>query len=120
MAMNTLLKEFREFAIQGNATDMAVGLIVGVGFKDLISSFVNDIVMPPLGLLLGGMDYTDLFVVLKGEDTYATLAEAQKASAITMNYGLFLGNLIEFTLIAFVVFLVIRWMNSLRTAKKQK
>lgn len=118
--MNTLLKEFKEFAVQGNATDMAVGLIVGVGFKDLISSFVNDIVMPPLGLLLGGMDYTNLFIVLKGNKGIATLAEAQEAGAVTLNYGVFLGNLIEFTMIAFVVFLTIRSMNTLRTTKKRK
>lgn len=118
--MNTLLKEFKEFAVQGNATDMAVGLIVGVGFKDLISSFVNDIVMPPLGLLLGGMDYTNLFIVLKGRGRYSSLTQAQEAGAVTLNYGVFLGNLIEFTLIAFVVFLTIRWMNSLRKPSKKK
>lgn len=112
------LKEFKEFAIQGSATEMAVGLIVGVGFKDLINSLVNDIVMPPLSLVIGDADYTDLFVVLKG-DTYNTLAEAQEAGAITLNYGIFLSNLIEFTLIAFVIFMVIRQLNRLRKPKKK-
>lgn len=115
--MQQLLKEFREFAVQGSATEMAVGLIVGVGFKDLINSFVNDIVMPPLSLLVGNADYTDLFITLKGEH-YATLAEAQEAGAVTINYGVFLSNVIEFSLIAFVIFLVIRQLNRLRSQEK--
>lgn len=116
--MNTLLKEFKEFAIQGSAMEMAVGLIVGVGFKDLINSFVNDMIMPPLSVLVGDADYTDLFITLRG-DHYATLAEAQAAGAITLNYGIFLSNLIEFTMIAFVVFMVIRQLNRLRNPKKK-
>ena len=116
--MNALLKEFREFAVQGSAVEMAVGLIIGVGFKDLINSLVNDIVMPPLSLLIGNADYTDLFVTLRGEK-YTTLAEAQAAGAVTLNYGIFLSNLIEFTLIAFVVFLTIRQFNRLRKPNKK-
>lgn len=112
----SVFKEFREFAVQGNATDMAVGLIVGVGFKDLINSLVNDVVMPPLGLLIGNTDYTNHFLTLKGE-SYSTLQEAQEAGAVTLNYGIFLSNLIEFTLIAFAVFLVIKQLNRLRKAK---
>lgn len=117
--MQTLLKEFKEFAIQGNAMEMAVGLIVGVGFKDLINSFVNDLVMPLLSLLIGDADYTDLFLTLKG-GSYATLAEAQADGAVTLNYGIFLSNLIEFTLIALVIFMVIRQLNRLRKPVKKK
>ncbi len=117
--MQVLLKEFKEFAVQGNAIEMAVGLIVGVGFKDLINSFVNDLVMPPLSLLIGDTDYANLFVVLKGEGPFTTLAEAQESGAVTLNYGVFLSNFIEFTLIAFVIFLVIRQLNQLRKPKKK-
>jgi len=112
-----MLKEFKEFAMRGNVVDMAVGIIVGAAFGTIVSSLVSDIIMPPIGLLLGKVDFTNLFVVLKEGITigpYAALAEAQAAGAVTLNYGLFINTLISFIIIAFTVFLLIRSINKLK------
>ncbi len=102
-----MLKEFKEFAIQGNMVDMAVGIIVGAAFGKIVSSLVNDIVMPPVGLLLGKTDFSSLFINLSSKP-YATLAEAKAAGAPTINYGLFVNSCLDFLIVAFVIFLVIR------------
>ena len=111
-----MLKEFREFALRGNVLDLAVGVIIGAAFGKIVSSFVTDILMPPLGLLLGGVDFSNLFVSLSGTP-YASLAEAQAAGAPTINYGLFINNLIDFLIVAFVIFLIIRAVNRLSKPK---
>jgi large conductance mechanosensitive channel len=113
-----MLKEFREFAIRGNVVDMAVGLIVGAAFGAIVTSLVNDVVMPPIGLLLGGVDFANLFVVLKdgvkAPGPYATLADAKAASAVTLNIGVFINAIISFTVVAFAVFMVVRGVNAAR------
>lgn len=108
-----MLKEFREFAMRGSVIDLAVGVIIGAAFGKIVSSLVNDIVMPPLGLLIGGIDFSDLFINLSGGE-YASLAAAKEAGAATINYGLFINIVIEFLIVAFAIFLVIRQMNSLK------
>lgn len=110
-----MFKEFKQFALRGNAVDLAVGVIVGAAFTGIVNSLVKDVISPPLGLVTGGLDFTNLFLVLKGGD-YATLAEAAKAGAVTLNYGLFLNALVGFAIVAFVLFLVVRWMNRLLAA----
>ena len=107
-----MLKEFREFAMRGNVMDLAVGVIIGAAFGRIVSSFVSDIIMPPIGLLLHGVDFANLFVSLNGQ-AYATLADAQKAGAPTLNYGNFINNIIDFVIVAFVIFMVVRTVNSL-------
>lgn len=113
-----MFKEFREFAMRGNVVDMAVGIIIGAAFGAIVKSMVDDIIMPPIGLLLGNVDFSNLFVVLKEGHKlpapYATLAEAHAAGAVTLNYGLFINTLISFVIIAFSVFLLIRSMNRLK------
>ena len=112
-----MLKEFKEFAVRGNVIDMAVGIIIGVAFGTIVKSLVSDIIMPPIGLLLGDVDFANLFAVLKdgtGPGPYATLADAQKASAVTVNYGVFVNTLISFIIVAFAVFLLIRQINRLK------
>ena len=112
-----MLKEFKEFAVKGNMIEMAVGIIIGASFSGVVNSLVNDVIMPPLGLLLGGADFSDLFVLLKSGDPlgpYTTLALAKEAGAVTLNYGLFVNTLINFLVVAFSLFLVIRTMNRLR------
>ena len=108
-----MLKEFREFIMRGNVMDMAVGIIIGAAFGKIVTSFVSDILMPPIGRLLGNMDVSNLFINLSGGN-YATLAEAKKAGAATINYGLFLTTLIDFFIIAFVIFLLVRQINRLK------
>lgn len=112
-----MLKEFREFAVKGNVLDMAVGVIIGAAFGTIVTSLVNDIVMPPIGLMLGGIDFSDLFILLKNGDPagpYLTLADAQAAGAVTLNYGIFINAVISFLIVAFAVFLVVRNFNRLR------
>jgi large conductance mechanosensitive channel len=111
-----MIKEFKTFAMRGNVVDLAVGVIIGAAFTTIVNSLVNDIITPPLGLALGGIDFTNFYFTLSGQD-YATLAEAQKAGAVTINYGLFLNALLKFIIVAFVLFLVIRWMNRLTRPK---
>jgi large conductance mechanosensitive channel len=109
------LKEFKEFAMRGNVVDMAVGIIIGAAFGTIVKSLVNDIIMPPIGLLLGKVDFSNLFIVLKGRGaSYATLAEAQAAGAVTLNYGAFINTIISFVIVAFAVFLVIKNINRLK------
>lgn len=111
-----MLKEFKKFAMRGNVIDMAVGIIIGAAFGTIVKSLVADVIMPPVGLLLGNVDFTNLFVVLK-EGTigsYSTLAEAQTAGAVTLNYGVFVNTIISFVIVALAVFLVIRAMNKLK------
>ncbi len=112
-----MLKEFREFAIKGNVVDMAVGIVIGGAFGTIVKSFVSDILMPPIGLLMGGVDFADLFVVLKTGDPvgpYATILDAQTAGAVTLNWGLFINNVVSFLIIALAVFFLIRGMNRLK------
>lgn len=105
-----MLKEFRDFAMRGNVIDLAVGVIIGGAFGRIITSFVNDVLMPPIGLILGKVDFGNLFLSLNGQ-TYTTIAEAQAAGAPTLNYGLFINAAIDFIIVAFVIFLLIRTIN---------
>ena len=104
-----MLKEFKEFAMRGNVLDMAVGIIVGAAFGKIITSFVGDILMPPLGLLLGKVDFSNLFISLSGQ--YPSLAAAKAAGAPTVNYGIFLNTVLDFLIVAFAIFLLIRQVN---------
>jgi len=108
-----MFKEFKEFAMRGNVVDMAVGIIIGAAFGKIVSSFVGDIIMPIVGRLLGKVDFTNFYINLSG-GSYATLVEAKKAGAVTMNYGTFLNTVLDFLIISFSIFLVIRWMNRLK------
>nr|WP_200343981.1 large-conductance mechanosensitive channel protein MscL [Rhodovibrio sodomensis] len=108
-----LIQEFREFALRGNVIDLAVAVIIGAAFGKITASLVNDILMPPIGLLLGGVDFSELFVTL-GPGDYATLAEAQAAGAATLNYGLFINAVVHFTIIAGAMFAVVRQINWLK------
>jgi large conductance mechanosensitive channel len=105
-------KEFREFAMRGNVVDLAVGLVVGAAFGKIVTSLVNDMLMPPLGLVLGRVDFSNLFVNL-GSQHYATLAAAKQAGAATINYGLFINTVIDFVIVAFAIFLLVRQINRL-------
>lgn len=108
-----MLKEFKEFAMRGNVLDMAVGIIIGGAFGKIISSFVSDVLMPPIGLLLGKLDFSNLFVDLSGQG-HASLAAAKAAGAATINYGVFLNTVIDFVIVAFAIFLLIRQVNRLK------
>jgi large conductance mechanosensitive channel len=108
----SMMKEFREFAVKGNMVDMAVGIIIGAAFGKIISSLVNDVIMPPLGLLIGGVDFSDLAVVLK---------EAEgEAEAVLLSYGAFINNVIDFVIIAFAIFMAIKVMNRLKRQEEEK
>lgn len=112
-----MLKEFKEFAMRGNVVDMAVGIIIGAAFGTIVKSLVSDIIMPPIGLLLGNVDFTNFFAVLRegtAAGPYASLADAQKAGAVTINYGVFLNTVISFVIVAFAVYLLIRTLNRLK------
>lgn len=111
-----MLKEFKEFAVKGNVVDMAVGIVVGAAFGTIVKSLVSDILMPPIGLLLGNVDFSNLFIILKGGGSgpYPTIADAQAAGAVTLNYGLFINTVISFIIISFAVFMVIRSINRLK------
>ena len=113
-----MFKEFKEFAMRGNVLDMAVGIIIGGAFGTIISSMVNDVLMPPIGLALGNVDFTNLFIVLKdgakAAAPYAALADAKAAGAVTINYGLFINSVVSFVIVAFCVFMLIRTMNRLK------
>ncbi len=113
-----MLEEFKKFALRGNVIDLAVGVIIGTAFGKIVSSLVSDIIMPPLGLLLGKVDFSNLFISLSGQK-YASLADAQAAGAATLNYGLFINNVINFIILAFVIFLMIRAINRLTVKKEQ-
>ncbi len=112
-----MLKEFKEFALRGNVVDMAVGIIIGAAFGTIVKSLVDDVIMPPIGLLLGGVDFVNLFVLLKAGSPagpYASLADAQAAGAVTVNYGVSINAVISFLIVAFVMFLLIRSINRLK------
>jgi len=112
-----MFKEFKEFAVRGNVVDMAVGIIIGAAFGTIIKSLVADIIMPPIGLLLGNVDFANLFILLKPGNPagpYLALAEAQKAGAVTLNYGAFINTIISFVIVAFAVFFLIRSINRLK------
>jgi large conductance mechanosensitive channel len=110
-----MLREFKEFAMRGNVVDLAVGVVIGAAFGKIVTSFVSDIIMPPLGLLLGKVDFSNLFINLSGTH-YDTLAAAKAAGAATLNYGLFINAIIDFLIIAFAVFLLVREINRLNRA----
>lgn len=105
-----MFKEFKEFAMRGNVIDLAVGVIIGAAFGKIVSSLVQDVIMPPIGLVLKGVDFSNLFITLKGPHL-DHLAEAQKAGAVTVNYGVFLNNVIDFLIVAFCVFLLVQQVN---------
>jgi large conductance mechanosensitive channel len=107
-----MLKEFREFIMRGNVIDLAVGVIIGAAFGKIVTSFTNDILMPPIGLLLGKVDFTNLFLTLSG-GAFATLADAKKAGGVTINYGVFCNTVLDFLIVAFAVFLMIKQVNRL-------
>ena len=113
-----MFKEFKEFAMRGNVLDLAIGIVIGGAFGTIVKSLVDDVIMPPIGLALGNVDFADLFLLLKegpkAAAPYATLAEAQQAGAVTLNYGLFINSIITFLLVAFAVYLVVRAVNRLR------
>jgi large conductance mechanosensitive channel len=117
-----MLKEFKEFAMRGNVVDMAVGIIIGVAFGTIVQSLVNDVIMPPIGLALGNVDFSNLFTVLKEgvpPGPYAALVEAQEAGAVTINYGAFTNTIISFLIVAFAVFLLIRRINSMKKREEE-
>ena len=111
-----MLKEFRQFAMRGNVIDLAVGVIIGTAVGKIVTSLVNDIIMPPIGLILGNVDFGNLFVALD-RGSYASLVDAQTAGAPTLSYGVFINTLIDFILVAFVVFLLVRSINRLHSTK---
>jgi large conductance mechanosensitive channel len=110
-----MFKEFKEFAMKGNVLDMAVGIVMGMAFGKIITSFVNDVIMPPIGLLLGNVDFSSLFINLSGHP-YPTIAEAKAAGAATVNYGVFFNTILDFLIVALVMFLMIRQINRLKKA----
>ena len=112
-----MFEEFKKFALRGNVVDLAIGVIIGAAFTGVVNSLVKDIIAPPIGWITGGLDFSNLFLTLKG-GSYATLAEATKAGAITINYGQFLNAAISFLIVAFVLFLVIRQINRLFMPRK--
>jgi len=109
----SIFGEFKKFAVRGNVVDLAVGVIIGASFTGIITSLVNDVMMPPIGLALGGVDFANFFVVLKGDPAVETLAAAKAAKAVTLNYGLFINAIINFLIVAFVLFLFLRQLNKL-------
>ena len=108
-----MLQEFKKFALQGNVLDMAIGIIIGAAFGKIVSSLVADVLMPPIGLLVGKIDFSSLFLNLSGQD-YASLAAAKAAGAPTINYGIFLNNILDFLIVAFVIFLLVKQVNRLK------
>ncbi len=108
-----MLQEFKKFALQGNVLDMAIGIIIGAAFGKIVSSLVADVLMPPIGLLVGQIDFSSLFLNLSGQD-YASLAAAKAAGAPTINYGIFLNNILDFVIVAFVIFLLVKQVNRLK------
>ena len=105
--------EFKEFAVKGNVIDMAVGIIIGAAFGSIVNSLVKDVIMPPIGMLMGGINFADMFVALDGK-AYATLAEAQAAAASTINYGLFINSIISFIIVALAIFVLIKQINAMK------
>ncbi len=114
-----MFKEFKEFALRGNVVDMAVGIIIGAAFGKIVSSLVTDIIMPPIGLLTGGIDFSDMFINLSSTQ-YATLSEAQRAGAATINYGVFLNAVVNFLIVASAIFIMIKQINRLKRTEESK
>jgi large conductance mechanosensitive channel len=112
-----LFDEFKKFAVRGNVVDLAVGVIIGASFTGIVTSLVNDVIMPPVGLALGGVDFANFFVVIKGSRAVDTLAAAKAAKDVTINYGLFINAIINFLIVAFVLFLLLRQLNKLTAPK---
>jgi len=115
-----VISEFKQFAMRGNVMDMAVGVIIGGAFGKIVSSLVNDVLMPPIGKLMGNMDFSSLFIQLGGTERYATLAKAKEVGVATVNYGLFINTIIDFVIVAFVIFLVIKGMNAMHKKEAAK
>ena len=113
-----MLKEFKEFAMRGNVIDMAVGIVIGAAFTSIVKSFVGDMMMPVIGLITGGVDFSNVFITLKGGD-FATLKAAQDAGAVTLNLGLFINAVISFVIIAFALFLLIKGMNQMKRKQEE-
>ncbi|HOG30064.1 MAG TPA: large conductance mechanosensitive channel protein MscL [Vicinamibacterales bacterium] len=113
MGRTSMMKEFKEFVMRGNVMDLAVGVIIGAAFGKIVGSLVNDVLMPVIGLLLGRVDFSSLFVTL-GEGRFATPAAAKEAGVATLNYGVFINTIIEFLIVAFAIFMVVKWVNALR------
>lgn len=117
-----MLKEFKEFAMKGNMLDMAVGIVIGAAFTAIVSSMVDDIIMPPIGILLGNVDFSQIFVILKSgatEGPYATIEAAKEAGAVTWNIGLFINAIIKFLIVAFAVFMLVKGVNQLRRKEEE-
>lgn len=115
-----MLKEFKDFAMRGNVLDMAVGIVIGAAFGKIVESLVKDVIMPPIGLLMGGVDFTNLFAVLKQGTTagpYVTIEVAQKAGAVTWNYGVFINTIIAFLIVAFAIFMLVKAFNKVKKAE---
>ncbi|WP_436643256.1 large conductance mechanosensitive channel protein MscL [Microbaculum sp. FT89] len=115
-----MLGEFREFAVKGNVVDMAVGIVIGGAFGTIVKSLVDDIIMPPVGMILGGVDFSNIMTVLKGDGTYASPQAAQEAGAVTINWGLFINSLISFLIVAWALFMVIKVINRLKAQFEEK
>ena len=116
-----MLEEFKKFIMRGNVIDMAVGIVIGASFGGIVNSFVNDVLMPPIGVLLGGIDFSNLYILIKKGTTpgpYLSLAQAQEAGAVTLNYGVFINTIISFLIIALAIFIVIRFLNQLEKEKE--
>jgi len=113
-----MLKEFKEFAMRGNVVDMAVGIVIGAAFGGIVKSLVADVIMPPIGLLLGGVDFSDLFINLSGGE-YASLTAAQEAGAATLNVGVFINTVLNFLIVAFAIFILIRAINQLKRKEEE-
>ena len=113
-----MLKEFKEFAMRGNVVDMAVGIIIGAAFGKIVSSLVKDVIMPPIGMIMGNVDFSDLFINLSGGD-YASLKAAQDAGAATINYGIFINTVLDFIIVAFAIFIIIKQMNRLKKQEEE-
>jgi large conductance mechanosensitive channel len=115
-----MLEEFKKFAMRGNVIDLAVGIIIGAAFTAIVNSLVNDLLMPPLGLAIGGIDFSDFFITLKGAGGYTTLEQAKAAGAVTLNYGLFINAIIKFLIVAFAVFILVKQINRLQRTEAEK
>jgi large conductance mechanosensitive channel len=114
-----MLKEFRDFAMRGNVVDMAVGIVIGGAFGKIVSSFVSDVLMPPIGLLIGDVDFSNLFINLSGGD-FATLEAAKEANQVTINYGAWGSTIVDFIIVAFAIFMVVKQMNRLKKQEEEK
>lgn len=109
-----MMSEFKEFAMKGSVLDLAIGIVIGAAFGKIISSLVNDVIMPPIGLLMGRVNFADMFITLGGNQTYTSLAAAKAAGAPTLNYGIFINTVIEFLIIAFVIFMLVKQINRMK------